>query len=141
MALSLEPRFEIGDVALQCVHALVGDRSGADPTGAAGLAGGARQRRGPGVEFREGAVFARLAPVIGVLRRSAGLDAAEAPVDIGDKADAAHLAIGDDVDAGLRLLLDRLGHRGSDAGGKGGLIHRVALLLLQDQTPQIIGPW
>ena len=112
MALAVEGGFEIGDVELQCRHALVGHRPGADPARPAGLAGGPRQRRGPGVEFREGAVFARLAPVIGGLGRGARLDAGKALVDIGDEADPAHLAIGDDVDAGFGLALHRLGHRG-----------------------------
>jgi hypothetical protein len=59
-----------------------------------------------------------LAPIIGILGGCARLDASEALVDVGDEADAAHLAIGDNVDAGLRLLFYRLGDRGFDPGGK-----------------------
>src|SRR6202011_611236 len=107
------------------------DRSGAHPARPAGLPGGTRQRRGPGVELREGAVFARLAPVIGALGRGARLDAGEALVDVGDETDAAHLAIGDDIDAGLGLLFYRFADRCLDPGRVGRLVDCLALLLLQ----------
>ena len=59
-----ERRLEPVDVLPERGVALVGDRAGAHPAGAAGVAGGAGDRGGPGVERRERLVFAREAPVI-----------------------------------------------------------------------------
>jgi hypothetical protein len=110
------------------------------PAGAPGLPGGARHRRRPGIEFRKGAVFAREAPVIGALGRGARLDPGKPLIDIGDKADPALLAIGDDVDAGLRLTAHRFGHRALDPRGERRVVHRLALRFLLDQPAQILGP-
>ena len=64
----------------------------------------------------------------------------EALVDVGDEADAAHLAVGDDVDAGLRLPPHGLGDGALDARRERRLVDRLAALLLQDHRPQIVGP-
>ncbi len=128
------------DVLLQRGHALVRDRSGAHPAGAPGLAGGAGHLRRPGVEFRKRPVLARLVPIIGGLGAAARLDAGQAFVDVGNKADAAHLAIGDDVDAGIGLTPHGLGDGALDARRERRLVDRLAALLPQDHRPQIVGP-
>src|SRR5207302_4191920 len=130
MALFLERGFEIGDVALQRFVAFVRDRAGAHPTRAPGLARGAGKRCRPGIEFWEGAVFARLAPVIGALDGWARLDAGEAVVDIGDKAGAPLLAIRDDVDAGLALAAHGFGDRAFDPRREERLVDRFPLCFL-----------
>ena len=89
--------------------ALIRDRPGAYPAGASGLAGSAGHLRRPGVEFRKRLVLARLVPVICWLGARTRLDAGQAFIDVWNKANAAHLAVGDDVDAGIGLAPHRLG--------------------------------
>ncbi len=128
------------DVLLQRGHALVRNRPGAHPAGAPGLAGRAGHLRRPGIEFRKRPVLARLVPVIRRLGAVARLDAGQAFVDVGDKADAAHLAVGDDVDAGICLAAHGLGDGALDARRERRLVDLLAALLPQDHCPQIVGP-
>ena len=85
-------------------------------------------------------MLARPRPGAFVARVRTRLDAGEAVVDIGNKPEPAHLAIGDDVDAGFGLLLDHLGNRTLDPARIKLGIKRCALLLRQDQCQQIGRP-
>ena len=60
--------------------------------------------------------------------------------DIGGIARFRHLAVIDQVDAGIGLLLDDLGNRFADARRQRGGIDRHAFLLCEHHADQIIGP-
>ena len=77
-------------------------------------------------------MLARPAPAASAARTLARLDPGEALVDIGDKAETAHFAVGDDVDAGIGLLLDDLGNGTFDAVGIRTGVERLASLLCLD---------
>ena len=62
----------------------------------------------------------------------------QAVLGVGGVGRLAHLAVVDDVDAGLDLLADNLGHRGADARGQGGGIHRHAFLFGEHRPDQIL---
>ncbi len=66
-------------------------------------------------------------------RRRVDLEAAEAILDVAEEADLAHLAVGDDVDARLDLLLDAILDRSGDlAVERFGVVRAVVLALLHD---------
>ena len=62
-------------------------------------------------------MLARPAPAAPAAGALAWLDAGEALVDIRNEPETAHFAIGDDVDAGIGLLLDDLGDGTFEAAG------------------------
>src|SRR5260221_2259470 len=67
------------------------------------------------------------------------LEAAETFVDVGDEARLAELAVVDDVDAELDLLVHDLGDRPAQPRGVRLLIDALALLLGLDHVEQIGG--
>jgi hypothetical protein len=119
---------EVGDVAVDR-RAVVGDRAGADPHERVGVAllgrlgvaplalavGGFIQRVERGVGAREMlAVAARRQDAPLDLDR-AQFETADAFVEVGDPGRLAHLAVVDDVDGGLDLVLDHVGDRARQA--------------------------
>ena len=77
------------------------------------------------------------APAAGALAR---LDAGETLIDVGDKSEPSHLAIGDDVDAALCLPAHDLRDRALDPPRIELRIERRTLLLRQDHRQQIGRP-
>ena len=67
-------------------------------------------------------------------------EAGEPVLDVGGVARLRHLAVVDDVDAGLDLLLDDLGHRRAHARGERRRIDRHALLLGVHHADEIVRP-
>ena len=76
------------------------------------------------------------------LRRAVvDLETAEAILDVAEEADLAHLAVGDDVDARLDLLLDALLDRIGDLTiERLGVVRPIVLALLHD-VEQRVRPW
>ena len=62
-------------------------------------------------------------------RMALSAEAAQPVLHVGGVARLAHLAVVDEIDAGLDLTTHHRGHRGPDAGVERGGIHRHALLL------------
>src|SRR5262249_37935685 len=92
----------------------------------------------PFVEIREGLPFARTAPVAAARRTSGRLKSSETVVDVGDEAELAHLAISNDVNAEVDLLLHHGGDGGADAAGNGGSVHMLAGLLAAHEIDQVV---
>src|SRR5260370_27787942 len=91
------------------------------------------------VELRKGFGLARTSPR--ALPRHLGIDleADETIFDLGDEARLAELAVVDDVDAQLDLLVHDLGDRPAQPRGVRLLVHALALLLGLDHVEQIGG--
>ena len=66
-------------------------------------------------------------------------EAAHALRHVGLETDAALLAVIGDVDAGLRLLLQHVGDARFDRLAQLGLVHRLALLLIEQQGAERLG--
>ena len=61
----------------------------------------------------------------------------EPVLDVGGVARLRHLAVVDDVDTGIGLVTDDIGHRLGDTGAEGGCLDRHALLLGEHGAHQI----
>ena len=85
---------------------LVGDRAAADR---AQVAGAPALLGEPVAKPRVGVQVGRRRA-----RHVADLEAAQPMADVGGVADLAHLAVGDEVDPGIDLVCDAVGHRGAD---------------------------
>jgi hypothetical protein len=85
-------------------------------------------------------MLARPAPAASAAGALAWLDAEEALVDIRNEPETPHFAIGDDIDAGVGLLLDDLGNCGLDAIGIDRGVEGFAPFLRLDNLQQIGRP-
>jgi hypothetical protein len=119
-----ERRLEIVEVGLQLHRALVGDGSGADEMLVPRMHVLELRR----VEVRKGLDLARPGPRALVAVGRVDLEAAEAIVDVRDEARLAHLAVADDIDAEIGLLLDDRCDGLRHARAVAGFVDRLAAL-------------
>jgi len=85
-------------------------------------------------------MLARPRPSAFAARVRARFEAGEALIDIGDETEPPHLAVSDDIDAGLCLSPDDFGDGALDASGKSCGVERPAPLFRLDHVQQIGRP-
>jgi len=121
---------QAGEVALQRLAVLIGDRAAADR---AQVLGGRALGGKPVAEARVRVEVGR-----GRARDVADLEATQAVADERRVADLAHLAVGDDVDAGVDLMLDAVLDRRPDDALVLVTVDHLAAILGEDLVDDVL---